>query len=57
MSGNDSVSLSQLDPGSNVVDGGAMDSLNGVVSGAVYQKLVFGTDGANTTPITGYDDE
>ena len=62
MSGNDSVSLSQLDPGSNVVsspgDGGAMDSLkDGVVSGVVHQKLLFGTDDANATPITGYDVE
>ncbi|GMH72678.1 hypothetical protein TrST_g12103 [Triparma strigata] len=63
MSGNDSVSLSQLAPGSNVVSspggGGAMDTLNngGFVSGVVYQDLRFRTDVANATPMTGYDDE
>ena len=46
-----SVSLSQLAPGSNVV------SSPGVVSGVVYQKLLFGTDDANATPTTGYGDE
>ncbi|GMH55563.1 hypothetical protein TrST_g6466 [Triparma strigata] len=63
MSGNDSVSSRQLAPGSNDVSspggGGAMDILNngGVVSGVVYQKLLFGTDEANATPITVYGDE
>ena len=56
MSENDSVSISQLAPGSNDVSspggGGAVDTLNngGVVSGVVYQKLSFGTDDANATP-------
>ncbi|GMI07494.1 hypothetical protein TrVE_jg8433 [Triparma verrucosa] len=62
MNGNDSVSLSQFAPGSNVVPspggGGAMDTLNnGVVSGVVYQKLLFGTDEANATPATGYEED
>ncbi|GMI15266.1 hypothetical protein TrVE_jg264 [Triparma verrucosa] len=63
MSGNDSVSLSQLAPGSNIVSspggGGAMDTLNngGAVSGVVHHKLLFRTDDANATPMTGYEDE
>ncbi|GMH81637.1 hypothetical protein TrVE_jg12563 [Triparma verrucosa] len=62
MSGNGSVILSQLAPGSNVVSspggGGAVDILNNVVvSGVVYQKLVFGTDDANATPMTVYENE
>eukprot|EP00519_Triparma_laevis_P009079 CAMPEP_0182509036 /NCGR_PEP_ID=MMETSP1321-20130603/26119_1 /TAXON_ID=91990 /ORGANISM="Bolidomonas sp., Strain RCC1657" /LENGTH=53 /DNA_ID=CAMNT_0024715229 /DNA_START=1 /DNA_END=159 /DNA_ORIENTATION=+ len=53
MSGNDSVSLRQFAPGSNVVSssGVGVDALNGgAVSGVVYQKLLFGTDDANATP-------
>ena len=66
MSENDSVSLSQLAPGSNIVSspgGGSsmvcmVDTLdNGVVSGAVYRDLFFGADDANATPMTGYEDE
>ena len=60
MSGNDSETLKQLSPVSNVVSsqGGAMDILNnGFVSGVVYQKLSFRTDDANATPMTGYGDE
>ena len=44
------MSGNQLTPGSNVVS-----SLG--VSGVVYQKLSFGTDDANATPMTGYEDE
>ncbi|GMH98791.1 hypothetical protein TrVE_jg8870 [Triparma verrucosa] len=63
MNGNDSVSLSQLVPGSNVVSslggGGAVDTLSdgGVVSGVVHHKLLFRTDDANATPTTGYGGE
>ena len=63
MSGNDSVSLSQFAHGSNVGLSpggvGAVDTLSngGVVSGVVYQKLLFGTDDANATPMLGYEDE
>ena len=63
MSGNDSVSSRQLAPGSNDVSspggGGAMDILNngGVVSGIMYQKLLFRTDDANATPTTDYGDD
>ena len=63
MSGNDSETLKQLSPVSNVVSsqggGGAMDILNngGVVSGVVYRKLSFRSDDANATPMTGYGDE
>ncbi|GMH91067.1 hypothetical protein TrST_g10009 [Triparma strigata] len=63
MSGSDSVSLSQLAPGSNDVSspggGGAVDTLNngGVVSGMVYRTLLLRTDDANATPMTGYGDE
>ncbi|GMH93910.1 hypothetical protein TrST_g7945 [Triparma strigata] len=60
MSGNDSVSLSQLAPGPTVVSsqgggGGALDlPTNG---GVVYQKLTFRTDDVNATPMTGYGDD
>ncbi|GMH89722.1 hypothetical protein TrST_g9846 [Triparma strigata] len=62
MSVNGSVSLSQHAPGSNAVSssggGGAVDTLNnGVVSGVVYRKLLFGIDEANATPTTGCGDE
>ncbi|GMH92753.1 hypothetical protein TrST_g5190 [Triparma strigata] len=63
MSDNDSVSLNHLTPVSNVVSSprgvGAMDTLTngGVVSEVVYQKLLFGTDDANATPITVYGDD
>ena len=64
MSGNGSVSLSQFAPESNVSSprgGGAMDILNnnngGVVSGVVYQHILFRTDDANATPMTGYEDD
>ena len=55
-----SETLKQFSPGSNVVsrsgDGGAVDT-SGVVSGVVYQKLLFGNDDANATPMTGCGDE
>ena len=63
MSGNDSVSLSQLAPGSNVDlspgGGVSVDTLNngGVVRGAVYRNLLIRNDDANATPITAYGDE
>ena len=65
MSVNETISLSQFAPGSNNVvsspggGGGAVDILNegGVMSEVVYRKLLFGTDDANATPMTGYGDE
>ena len=63
MNGNDSVSLSQLAPGLNVVSslggGGEVDIINigGVVSGLEYRNLVFRNDEANATPMTAYGDE
>jgi len=62
MSGNDSETLKQLAPVSNVVSspggGGIKDTLTngGIVSGVVYRDLFFRSDDANSTPTTGYGD-
>ena len=58
MSLNGSETLKQFSPGqlSRSGGGGKVDT-HGVVSGVVYQKLLFGNDEANATPMTGYEDD